>query len=294
MNVSGSWGVSDLPRDIPPTITSVFSAIPTSSLQLLVIGIDHRGVPWAHFKEPFSSVVLRCGPSFTVLNSPAPLSDAAINHLIQLPHLHTWSTGGPPPNFPPSSLPLVLPSLVRLTLRDSAAYRWLPLFESLEHGVPTTQDVTPLSKMKESLRSLDVRDAYGYFLDASFTSPFQLFRNLISLNVDIYCDDEDPNIRCAFELDNDNVTKLTMALSQLESLPRTPMFQKYLHHNCRLPPLDFRLLRQVARPGDPLQHQKHYRRSQEHLRGPPISRTTLASKVYALMSGSLSRTTRSR
>ena len=105
MNVSGSWGDFNIPCDILPTITSIFSALPTSALQLLVIGIDHRGVRWADFKELFSSVVLRCGSSLTGLTSPAPLSDMAIKHLIQLPHLHTWSTGGPPLNLSPSSLP---------------------------------------------------------------------------------------------------------------------------------------------------------------------------------------------
>jgi len=222
MNVSGSWGNTSIPRYVLSTITSILFALPTSALQLLVIGIDGRGAPWADFKELFSSVVLRCGPSLTGFTSPAPLSDTAMNHLIQLPHLHTWSTGGPPPNSSPSSLSPVFPSLAQLTLRDGAACGWLPLLERLEHNVLTTKGVTPLSGMKESLRFLDVYNPSGCALNVSFTLPIQMFRNLISLNVQVCC--RGGNARCGFELSDDDVAKLAIALPQLDSL--------FLGHPC--------------------------------------------------------------
>ena len=219
--VSGSWADFGAPHNILSTITPIISALPTSALQSLCIGAERRGVPWAEFKEVFSSVVLRCGPSLTKFTSMAQLSDAAINHLIRLPLLHTWIAGGPPPNFSPSSLPPVFPPLVRLTLRDSAACGWLPLFERLEHSVPATQGMTPLSRTKESLRFLDVRNLSGCTFDVSFTSPIQIFRNLITLKVHVYCGG---NRQCAFKLNNNNATELAMVLSQLEFL--------YLGHPC--------------------------------------------------------------
>ena len=224
IHVSWSWGKSGVPCDTLSSITSILSALPTATLQILVIGLPPHGVPWADFKELFSSVVLRCGQSLTELTSPAPLSDAAVTHLIQLPHLHTWFTTDPPPNFLPSSSPLGFPPLVQLTLWDNAVCGWLPLFKRLEHAVPTARGVEPLSRMKESLRFLNIRKLYGFIIDISFTSPVQIFRNLVSLNVGARCRDEDGNDRCVFKLNDDSSTKLATALPQLESI--------FLGHPC--------------------------------------------------------------
>ena len=224
IRVSWSWGKSDIPRDTLPNITSIISALPAAALQTLVIGLPPHGVPWADFIESLSSVALRCGQSLTEVTSPAPLSDTAIAHLIQLPHLHTWFTGGPPPNVPPSSSPLTFPPLVHLTLWDSAACGWLSLFKRLEHDVPTTRGAGPLSRMKESLRTLNVKYLYDFTIDVSFISPVQIFYNLISLNVGARCRDEDGNDRCVFKLNDDSATKLAMALPRLESL--------FLGHPC--------------------------------------------------------------
>ena len=61
--VSSVWRFSDIPRAILPAVTSTISAIPGSALQCLHISMSYRRVPWEHFKESLSSVVLRCGPS---------------------------------------------------------------------------------------------------------------------------------------------------------------------------------------------------------------------------------------
>ena len=224
ISVSWSWGESDISHDTLANTTSTIHALPAAALQILVIGLPPRGVPWAEFKEPLSSLVLRCGQSLTELTSPAPLSDAATTHLIQLPHLHTWFTAGSPPNFPSLSSPLVFPPLVQLTLWDSAACGWLCLFEQLEHVIPTARGLGPLSRMKESLRILNIKRLYDFTIDVSFTSPIHLFRNLISLNVGARCRDEDGNDRCVFKLNDNSATKLAMALPQMESL--------FLGHPC--------------------------------------------------------------
>ena len=214
--MSRRWFGSNIPHDILPTIASTISMLPASNLQLLHVGVDPCRTSWPYLKDSLSSVVLRCGPSLTELNSSIPLSDAALNHLIQLPHLDTWSTEGPPPGYPVLPSPLVVPPLTDLTLGDSAACRWLPLFKRLEHSVPTTQAVTPLSKMKESLKFLSVEDLSGSTIDVSFTSTIQMFSNLVTLYVEIYCYEEEGE--CTFKLNNDNVAELVVTLPQIESL----------------------------------------------------------------------------
>jgi len=213
-----SWDISSAPPDVLQTLASTISTLPTSSLQRIVVGADHDTMSWAYFKDSLSSVILRCGPSFTEYDSPIPLSDAAVNHLIHLPHFCSWRIHNPPPNYSAASLPLTFPPLRELTLGKGAARGWLSLFQRLEHGVSTTKCATPLSKTKESLKNLNAKRFSVPIIDASFVSPIQRFRNLAHLNVEIYCFDGDDKSQCAFKLNNDNVTELAMALTQLRSL----------------------------------------------------------------------------
>ena len=55
-------------------------------------------------------------------------------------------------------------------------------------------------------------------IDASFASTIQIFRNLVSLCVQVDCHDEGDHGLCVFKLNNDDVNKLAMALPQLEWL----------------------------------------------------------------------------
>ena len=100
------------PRDTPPTIISAISTLPTSTLRSLHMAVGYD-VPSTHFTDSFSSLVLRCGPSLTKFACRAPLSDAAVNHLIHLPHLRSWWTNYPPPNSITSAPPY--PSLFHLS-----------------------------------------------------------------------------------------------------------------------------------------------------------------------------------
>ena len=81
------WYNTGVPPGILPTLAEAISALPTSSLEQISVGANHQTMPWEHFKDSFSSIVLRCGPSFTEYDSPVPLSNAALDHLIQLPRL---------------------------------------------------------------------------------------------------------------------------------------------------------------------------------------------------------------
>jgi len=214
--VSWPWNNTAHPLGALQTLASITSTLPTSSLERISVGTNHQAMPWAHLRDSFSSIILRCGPSFTECDSPIPLSNAALDHLIHLPHFHTWRIHGPPPAYPTSSLPLVFPPLRELTLGKGAACGWLPLLRRLEGGSSTTQGVTPLSKAKEFLKVLNVRDVSGINIGASFVSTIQCFRNLVHLNAGVHC--EYSRGECIFKLNNDNVTELAMALTQLESL----------------------------------------------------------------------------
>ena len=219
-----SWTHTGPPPCVLSTMFSTISALPTSSLERISVHAKHFTVPWAQFKDSLSSVVLRCGSLFAEYNSPVPLSNAALDHLIQLPHLRTWRIHGPPPTYPSSYLPPGFPPLRQLTLGEGAARRWLELLRRLKDSAVTTQGMTPLSKTKESLKVLNVEDTLGISIDAPSVSTIQYFRNLVHLNlVGVHCYDEGKN-RCIFKLNNGNLTELAMALTQLGFL--------FLGHPC--------------------------------------------------------------
>ena len=216
VSIYSSWFNSEVPHDLLPAAASIISALPTSVLQSISADFDHhREVPWAYFEDAFSSAVLRCGPSLSDFATPIPLSDAAMNHLIRLPHLRTWRIEHPPPNYSASSLPLGFPPLTEFTLGKGVAYEWLSLLKRLEDA---TQGVTPLYKVKESLKSLDVEGFPSPIIDPSLTSPIRMFYSLVSLDLGAHCHDEGSPGQCSFKLNNSDITDLAMALPRLESL----------------------------------------------------------------------------
>ena len=144
-------------------------------------------MPWSYFKDSLSSVVLRCGPSLMEFTSTVPLSDTAVNHLIQLPHLRAWSIGVPPPTYSVPSLPLIFPPLTESALWGDAVSGWLPFFRRLEHEGSAAQGVAPLSMVKGSLESLEIEQFPDPIIDTSFVFTIQTFRNLVNLNVTAKC-----------------------------------------------------------------------------------------------------------
>ena len=213
-----SWKTANVPLAIFSIAASAISTLPTSSLEQITVDSSPRTALWAHFKDSFSSIILRCGSSLTEYNSPVPLSDAALDHLIHLPHLRTWRIHGPPPTYSASSLPLVFPPLRELTLGEGATRGWLQLLRRLEDGASTTQGVTPLSKTKELLKVLNVNGDSDINIDPFFVSTIQCFRNLVRLSMGDSCHQEYHNHQCNFKLNNNNITELAMALTQLEFL----------------------------------------------------------------------------
>ena len=216
ISLSLTWFTYGTPHEHLPSIASAISALPASALQLLHVDCGPRRMPWAHFKDSISSVVLRCGSSLTEFASPTALSDAAVDHLIQLPNLRTLRIKGPPPGYYTLSPPPIFPPLVELTLGKRAARGWLSLFERLESRVSLPQYTTPLSKLKGSLKSLKVEAFPDLIVDGSLTFPIRIFYNLVDLKVEVFCGSYGDD-RCSFKLNNANVTELAMALPRLES-----------------------------------------------------------------------------
>lgn len=215
---SWSWLCFENPHSLLPAIASTISTLPTHSIQSLHVDMPHSDVPWAYFKDSLSSLILCCGPSLTEFTTTIPLSDVAVNHLIHLPHLRTWTIEGPPPDYSTSPLPLVFPSLTELTLGEGAANGWLSILKHLEHGALATESTMPLSKTKESLKSLDVERHPDFVFDASFASVIQMFRNLVRVCVTVPCSDEVDEGQCISKLDDNNVAELVTALPLLEVL----------------------------------------------------------------------------
>jgi len=149
------------------------------------------------------------------LASLIPLSEAAADHVIQLPHLNTWVVQGPPPNYPASSLPSVFPPLTQFGFGEAAGHGWLSLFQRLEDRISATPSMTPLYRVKESLKSLsfDVPST-APTINISFTSAIRMFRNLVDLDVRAHCH----HGQCTFKLNDENIAELSIALPLLERL----------------------------------------------------------------------------
>ena len=214
ISISTSWGGPKFPRSSLPDIASTISPLPTPTLRLLSVHMSDHGILPTYLKDSLSSVILRCGSSFRDFSSSTPLSDAAINHLIHLPHLRTWHTANSPPNYSTSSPPLVFPPLEEFILWEGVAHGWLSLFKRLGDCVSSTQGATPLSGLRESLHTLYIAKFPDPIIDPSFTSVIQTFRNLVDLEVTVNC----RGGQCVFKLNDENVSELAAALPRLSFL----------------------------------------------------------------------------
>jgi len=214
VTISTHWDEPKFPRSSLPVIASTISALPATTLQSLSMSVCDHGAPPTYLTDSLSSVVLRCGPSLRDFTSLIPLSDEAISHLIHLPHLRTWHTVNSPPSYSTSPLPLTFPPLKGFALLEGVAPGWLSLFKHLGNGISSTQGTAPLSGVRGSLESLNIKHFPDPIIDPSFTSAIQIFQNLVHLSIMVVCSDG----QCAFKLNNDNVVELSMALPRLNHL----------------------------------------------------------------------------
>jgi len=209
-----------LPSNSLSSTASTISALPVSALQVLIVDAkaSSDNIPWQHFKDSLSSIVLRCGPSLVEFTSPVLLSDEAIYHLIQLPRLSVLRLNGLPPSSFVLSPPRVFPPLVKCTFGQDAMAGWLLPLKRLEDSIPALQGVVPLSRMKGLLECLTAEDSPGLIIDPGFTSFVQIFWNMVHLNIGARCHNEQGQGQCSFVLNDGNVVELAAALPRLETL----------------------------------------------------------------------------
>lgn len=215
LNVYGAWHTTPTALELSNT-ASVFSQIPASALQTLTLRFNVPTGSSPDFDQSLRSVVLRCGSSLTQFTATIPLSDAAVNHLFDLPHLKFVKIADFPPPHRNASFPKFFPPLTALFIIGRGAGEWNNLFIELERGVSAAQQVAPLFKMKESLRSLWFKMPYGSEIGSPFTV-IRTFRNLSSLDVDHVCDQDYQGL-CSFKMDDSNVAELAATLPHLRSL----------------------------------------------------------------------------
>jgi len=195
--------------------------------------------------DRISALVCRCGSSSRSLETRAPLSEAAIRHLAQIPHLHTWHiVQGPPLSVPTSNFP----SLEELHLGDHAAAPWLHLLASRGNRDGSASG-TSHPNTRETLKSLDF--PRGTIVNSIFLSSIVSSSNLVLLRVYTFCYYGDG---CSFRMTDNNVNDLSFALPRLKTLelgvPRGP----FLRNHCCLSLVGIRPLSGSHNPVYSLQH----------------------------------------
>lgn len=212
------------------SLTDAIAAIPGSSLQRFSLGDYHwENAPY-RFKQEVSATVLRSGPALNHLNAGVGLSDQAILHVIQLPHLLTLKlTHESPPDITDiMSLQdtIVLPSLQSFTLASPTSYTWLPFLNDLLWRHPAAITIRrpgqPQTQIGIHSTLEELHCWCGEVPKSTIVKQALAFKNLTTLKVGRFC----PADRCSFDLTDDEVTTVTKALPRIQKL--------LLGHSCWL------------------------------------------------------------
>ena len=198
-----------IPEHLLVPLAQMISLLPTS--------LEYLSFVWVRgndelLDDAVSSFVCRCGPSMRSFETCAPLSEAATNHLMQLPNLSHWFTVQGPPRVIPTS---IFPSLESVHLYKPEALPWLHLLSTHERG--TLQDgsipATSYTNIREMLRSLECPRT---ILNSTLLSSIVKFRNLVKL---VIHNDVCPKTGdCTFRLTDDNMENLATTLPRLKNL----------------------------------------------------------------------------
>ena len=156
------------------------------------------------------SFILRCGPALEALSVLTPLSDAVVQHIMQLPNLVWWSTMCDPPKTSNLSRTDIFPRLKVLELQGTPeSLQWFPFFGESARFISSGQQ----SFSREPTPMLTVLDSsVAAPVDAALMSFIIPFRGLVILDLETPCSSTD---RCAFDLTDDNVAGIAAALSNL-------------------------------------------------------------------------------
>jgi len=211
------------------SLTNAISAITGPPLRRFSLGEYQWENATTKFKQEVSSMVLRCGSELNYLNPGVELSDQAVLHVIQLPHLHTLKLARESPpditdTFPQDTI--VLPSVHTLTLATSTAHAWLAFLNDLRWRHPTA---APTTRPGQSQAQIGIHYTLKRLYCGCGDAPKRAiikeaiaFRNVTTLEVGQFCPDD----MCSFDLTDDDVTAIAEALPQLHKIQ--------LGHPCRM------------------------------------------------------------
>ena len=160
-----------------------------------------------------SSAVLQCGPTLESLSTFLPLSDTAVQHIMQLPNLRVLSMVSRPPRPPSLSLHNIFPRLEYLSLGEEGSLEWLTFFTTTMRRTSSGQSSHPSLKHGPVARLINLLVNPRVIIDTAFISPIVLFRELAFLKLTSACS---PMGGCAFSLTDDNVAEIATALPRLE------------------------------------------------------------------------------
>ena len=160
-----------------------------------------------------SSTILRCGPCLTTLLVPMPLSDAAVQHIMQLPKLTTWKAWNGPPRVSNLPRPDTFLQLEILDLHTHESLKWLPLFEATGRGTSSGQDLHAQSHRGPGRKLISLTIWVEVSVDVAFISTIKLFHRLANLKLCMVCFSP---LGCAFSLTDDDIAEVTAALPNLE------------------------------------------------------------------------------
>ena len=198
--------------ELVASLCEVVSCLP-DSLENMCLMCGQGGEP---LKDAISSYVCRSGLSLRSFGSSEPLSDAAFEHLMQLPNLRSWIATHEPPRTPPLA---TFPALEELHLYPEAL-PWLHLLAGNEDG-QLRSGLAPAAILSptigETLKTLGFPS--HILVDPKLLSSISSFRNLVTVCVEndccFYYYGGGP---CLFRLTDDNVESLAIALPSLVTL----------------------------------------------------------------------------
>ena len=201
------------PEEVLSIIQSMVMGLDTFPLQhlRLLLGVPEEA---SRQIEPLvSSAVLRCRSALEGLIISSPLSDAAVQHIMQLPNLGMWDAVSGPPKT--SHLPLsdIFPRLNDLSLVSEASLEWLTfLTKTTRRILPGQNFHSPLDWGRiQRFRRLVVYPPVP--IDSIFMTPIMQFRGLVLLRLKPACSHSGG---CAFRLTDNNIAEITTALPRLE------------------------------------------------------------------------------
>ena len=199
------------PDELLPNFTSMIAELQTSSLRSLQVDFYHHIAHTSmNLNSALSSAVLRCGSSLTTLFAPLPMSDAALQHIMQLPELTSWTTVNGPPRASGSSPSDTFPKLETLQLYTEASVGWIPFFGANARRTSSGRSThTPPSRGPgQQLTTL----VCSVSVDAAIISHITQFHGLVNLTLSSSCFDMD---RCTFDLTDDDIAGVATALPNL-------------------------------------------------------------------------------